>query len=270
LRPARSLQAELAPGGATLAVTAANLQQYIAALARYKSVHCMADASRALGRGLRGVLSGDAVDALARCFSHDEMNAMLAGLAELDAAEWRAHTRLEHCTQLTPQLGWLWAAVARWAPPQRAALLTFATGSSTLPAGGFAALRGFNGAPHPFTGTRRHAPSPSAMHALPAVRPPSSDAFASCRGPAGQPHCLLTAETPASVPLGGTDGCFLNPPPAPCPPAVCLVAAEGDSRLPRASTCFNTLFLPRYSCPAVLEARLGQALAGAHVFDEGG
>ncbi len=52
-------------------------------------------------------------------------------------------------------------------------------------------------------------------------------------------------------------------------PAVCLVPTEGDDRLPRASTCFNTLFLPAYSCAEVLEARLLQAIAGAQAFDEG-
>lgn len=53
-------------------------------------------------------------------------------------------------------------------------------------------------------------------------------------------------------------------------PAVSLVAVEGDERLPRASTCFNTLFLPAYSSPAVLEARLVQAIGGQQAFDEGG
>lgn len=56
------------------------------------------------------------------------------------------------------------------------------TGSSALPSGGFASLRGFNGALHPFT--------------------------------------------------------------------VTLVPTEGDDRLPRASTCFNQLYLPQCE-PAV-------------------
>ena len=51
--------------------------------------------------------------------------------------------------------------------------------------------------------------------------------------------------------------------------AVSLVASEGDERLPRSSTCFNHLFLPTYSSAAVLEARLQQAITGAHAFDEG-
>lgn len=42
--------------------------------------------------------------------------------------------------------------VARMCQAQRRQLLAFVTSSSALPAGGFAALRGFNGALHPFTG----------------------------------------------------------------------------------------------------------------------
>jgi hypothetical protein len=52
--------------------------------------------------------------------------------------------------------------------------------------------------------------------------------------------------------------------------AVCLVMVEGDTRLPRASTCFNTLYLPLYSSQAVLERRLVQAITGGQSFDEGG
>ena len=71
-----------------------------------------------------------------------------------------------------------------------------------MPAGGFAALRGFNGAPHPFT--------------------------------------------------------------------LALVASDGDGRLPRASTCFNTLYLPAYFSAEVLRQRLLTAVSGSHIFDEGG
>lgn len=46
---------------------------------------------------------------------------------------------------LLPQVG-------RMCQAQRRQLLVFVTSSSALPAGGFAALRGFNGALHPFTG----------------------------------------------------------------------------------------------------------------------
>lgn len=53
------------------------------------------------------------------------------------------------------------------------------------------------------------------------------------------------------------------------PFTLALVATEGDGRLPRASTCFNTLYLPSYSSPEVLAQRLAAALEGQQAFDEG-
>ncbi|KAL4422562.1 hypothetical protein ABPG75_008759 [Micractinium tetrahymenae] len=192
--------AELCPGGAGLQVTAGNLERYIALLARHKVVDGPARAAGALARGMRGVLTAGVLDMLGRCFDHAELNALVAGLAELELPAWQAATRYEGCSPATPQVGWLWAALARADAPLRARLLSFVTGSASLPAGGFAALHGFNGSLHPFT--------------------------------------------------------------------VCLVPTEGDDRLPRASTCFNTLFLPAYSSAVVLEARLLQAITGEQSFDE--
>lgn len=115
----------------------------------------LAAEAAALGRGLRGVLTGGVVDTLSRCFTHAELNLLVGGLDELCPAEWQAHARYEGGAERAPQAAWLWAAVRAWAPPRRAALLAFVTGASSLPAGGFGALRGFNGAPHPFTGAGR-------------------------------------------------------------------------------------------------------------------
>lgn len=173
-------------------MTVGNLGRYIALLAWHKMVDGPAGVAGALARGLRGVLTAGTLDTLGRCFDHAELNALVAGLAQLDLPAWRAATRYEGCGPATPQasppvlaapsrhgfsplvaadgvpasacgthsclmstllqVGWLWAALARAAAPTRAQLLSFVTGSATLPAGGFAMLRGFNGSLHPFTG----------------------------------------------------------------------------------------------------------------------
>lgn len=217
-------------------------------------VDSLAAEAAALGRGLRAVLTGGVVDTLARCFTHAEINLLIGGLPEVCPREWQAHARYEAGCERAPQVAWLWAAVGGWAPPARGALLAFVTGASSLPAGGFAALRGFNGAPHPFTGARLGGLGRGGGRGGggPAVG-----------GGRGRSACLAPCPTqlhPPSLPA---------PPSSISPPAVCVVAAEGDDRLPRASTCFNTLFLPSYSSAAVLEARLLAALEGGHAFDEG-
>ena len=196
---------------------------------------------------------------------------------------------------LLPQVAWLWAAVEQADQGRRAALLAFVTGAASLPAGGFAALRGFNGALHPFTGEQcvrcaacgvvgRGSAQARLFHCclLPAaccllpllcmhVPLPCTPLFT-------RPCSLACIPAACLVAVEGNDRPFSCPVPVatlpafgptPLLPAVCLVAVEGDDRLPRASTCFNTLFLPRYSSAAVLEARLGQALSGDHMFDEG-
>ena len=94
------------PGGGHQLVTAGNLEQYIAALTRYKCVASLADEAGAMARGLRGVLTAGVVDTLARCFTHAELNALVAGLGSIDLADWRAHVRYQHCGAGTEQV-WL-------------------------------------------------------------------------------------------------------------------------------------------------------------------
>lgn len=48
-----------------------------------------------------------------------------------------------------------------------------------------------------------------------------------------------------------------------------FVTASVRYRLPRAATCFNTLYLPQYSSQSVMQHRLEQACSAQLVFDEG-
>ena len=48
-----------------------------------------------------------------------------------------------------------------------------------------------------------------------------------------------------------------------------LVSDWCKCRLPRAATCFNTLYIPRYSSKAIMQQRLAQACSAQLVFDEG-
>eukprot|EP00887_Chlorella_sp_A99_P000358 scaffold13.g358.t1 len=209
-------QHELVPGGVQLGVTHANLARY----QRLRAAHHLRGgaagaAAAAMRAGLLASMPPDVASCVSRCFTHAELNLLVGGRAKLGLEDWKAsegrgwrpgpgpglaHTRYDRCCEATPQIEWFWDAVARMDGDGRAALLAFVTGSSALPAGGFAALRGFNGSLHAFT--------------------------------------------------------------------VTLVASEGDGRLPRASTCFNHLFLPAFSSAGVLRRQLELAVAGAGVFDE--
>jgi len=67
---------------------------------------------------------------------------MISGLGKIDMEDWKAHTRLKHCTSDTSIVKWFWRSVAEFDEEKRARLLQFVTGSSRVPLQGFKALQG--------------------------------------------------------------------------------------------------------------------------------
>ena len=69
---------------------------------------------------------------------------MISGLGKIDIEDWKAHTRLKHCSADTNIVRWFWHAVDGFDEEKRARLLQFVTGSSRVPLQGFKALQGRN------------------------------------------------------------------------------------------------------------------------------
>ena len=67
---------------------------------------------------------------------------MISGLGKIDIDDWKAHTRLKHCTAESNVVKWFWRAVHEYDEERRARLLQFVTGSSRVPLQGFKALQG--------------------------------------------------------------------------------------------------------------------------------
>ena len=67
---------------------------------------------------------------------------MIGGLGKIDMEDWKAHTRLKHCTSETGIVKWFWRSIAEFDEEKRARLLQFVTGSSRVPLQGFKALQG--------------------------------------------------------------------------------------------------------------------------------
>ena len=67
---------------------------------------------------------------------------MISGLGKIDIDDWKAHTRLKHCTAESNVVKWFWRAVQDYDEERRARLLQFVTGSSRVPLQGFKALQG--------------------------------------------------------------------------------------------------------------------------------
>jgi E3 ubiquitin-protein ligase NEDD4 len=185
---------ELSAGGANTAVTDANKAEFADAVAEWKLHRRTADAVAAVREGLTAVVPAE----LLRVFHEGDLALLLGGAAEVDVADWRAHTLYDGFERGEPLVGWFWRCVGAMSTEERALLLKLATGSSRAPPTGFAALQGLSGLQQ-FT----------------------------------------------------------------------LMRVQSDTtRLPTASTCFNTLKLPRYGSFEELERRLLAAVRfGAGGFD---
>ena len=80
---------------------------------------------------------------LLRPFDEKELELMISGLGKIDITDWKAHTRLKHCSAETNVVIWFWRTVDEWDEEKRARLLQFVTGSSRVPLQGFKALQGW-------------------------------------------------------------------------------------------------------------------------------
>ena len=83
---------------------------------------------------------------LRRCCTVGEVQLLLCGTPTIDVDDWQtsATTRGYHAD--SKEVRWFWSVVRRMGAEQRARLLHFCTGSTRVPAVGFANLMGFNGA----------------------------------------------------------------------------------------------------------------------------
>lgn len=74
---------------------------------------------------------------------------MVGGLGKIDLDDWKANTKLKHCSAEHPVVKWFWQIVESYDEEKRARLLQFVTGSSRVPLEGFKALQGSTGAAGP-------------------------------------------------------------------------------------------------------------------------
>lgn len=72
---------------------------------------------------------------------------IVCGLGKIDISDWKANTRLKHCTPDSNIVKWFWKAVESFDEERRARLLQFVTGSSRVPLQGFKALQGSAASP---------------------------------------------------------------------------------------------------------------------------
>ncbi|XP_017888330.1 E3 ubiquitin-protein ligase HECW2-like isoform X2 [Ceratina calcarata] len=138
----RVAERELKPGGRNIAVTEKNKKEYLERVVRWRLERGIAEQTESLVRGFYEVVD----PRLVSVFDARELELVIAGAAEIDLNDWRAHTEYRSgYHDAHPVVEWFWSSISRFTNEQRLRLLQFVTGTSSIPYEGFAALRGSTG-----------------------------------------------------------------------------------------------------------------------------
>ncbi|XP_055311962.1 E3 ubiquitin-protein ligase Smurf1 [Sitodiplosis mosellana] len=136
---------ELKAGGSSIAVTEENKREYVKLYVNYRFMRGIEQQFQWLQKGFCDLIPMQ----LLRPFDERELELIIGGISAIDVQDWRANTRLKHCTPETPQVQWFWQTVESYTTEMRARVLQFVTGSSRVPLQGFRALQGSTGAVGP-------------------------------------------------------------------------------------------------------------------------
>lgn len=137
----QSVQTELIPNGANITVTEENKQGFVHLLASQKLTGAVRSQMAAFKRGFYELVP----PYLVSIFHEGELEILLSGTAEIDAADWEQNAQYTGYTCDHPNILRFWEVVRGMSQEERANLLKFTSGTSRLPPGGFANLRGSNG-----------------------------------------------------------------------------------------------------------------------------
>ncbi|XP_061191877.1 E3 ubiquitin-protein ligase SMURF2-like [Saccostrea echinata] len=132
---------ELKPGGRHVEVTEENKSEYVKLYVQWRFMRGIEAQFLALQKGFNEIIPQH----LLKPFDERELELMIGGLGKIDLNDWKAHTRLKHCTAESNIVKWFWRSVEEFDDEMRARLLQFVTGSSRVPLQGFKALQGSTG-----------------------------------------------------------------------------------------------------------------------------
>ncbi|OXB64843.1 hypothetical protein ASZ78_006581 [Callipepla squamata] len=131
------IQHELKPNGKSIPVTEENKKEYVRLYVNWRFLRGIEAQFLALQKGFNEVIPQH----LLKTFDEKELELIICGLGKIDVNDWKANTRLKHCTPDSNIVKWFWKAVEFFDEERRARLLQFVTGSSRVPLQGFKALQ---------------------------------------------------------------------------------------------------------------------------------
>uniref|UniRef100_M3ZFP0 E3 ubiquitin-protein ligase SMURF1 n=1 Tax=Xiphophorus maculatus TaxID=8083 RepID=M3ZFP0_XIPMA len=138
-------QHELKPNGRNVPVTEENKKEYVRLYVNWRFMRGIEAQFLALQKGFSELIPQH----LLKPFDHKELELIIGGLGKIDLADWKANTRLKHCTGESNVVRWFWQAVEAFSEERRGRLLQFVTGSTRVPLQGFKALQGSTGSAGP-------------------------------------------------------------------------------------------------------------------------
>mmetsp|Transcript_83820 Transcript_83820/g.233815 ORF Transcript_83820/g.233815 Transcript_83820/m.233815 type:complete len:920 (-) Transcript_83820:177-2936(-) len=128
--------------GDTIAVTEENKEEFVMLLLDRVLISSVARQVECFQRGLLRVVPSELVQRIVELMTVKEIELMVCGADEIDVEDWERHTHYEDgYTKDSQPVKWFWEVVRGMSEQTRAALLSFTTGSSQVPSGGFRFLQ---------------------------------------------------------------------------------------------------------------------------------
>ncbi|KAF0717850.1 Aste57867_2050 [Aphanomyces stellatus] len=135
------VEVDVIPNGRNIAVTQANVADYITCMTRYVLLDRVQAPLAALLQGVYDIVPPE----LLLVFDFLELELLVCGLAYIDVHDWKLNTMISSNLQDTCVHTWFWEIVAALSPADQAKLLQFCTGSSRVPVQGFKGLTSYDG-----------------------------------------------------------------------------------------------------------------------------
>jgi len=134
-------QIELKPNGFKIPVSNENKEEYVRLTIQYRLRTAIQLQIEHFQQGLFEIIPNNWLS----IFNHYEIELLISGLPKIDLEDWKKNTLYVHYNENSPQVIWFWDWVNSLSYNEKAAVLQFATGTSSVPLGGFAFLRGSTG-----------------------------------------------------------------------------------------------------------------------------
>jgi hypothetical protein len=130
----KGVEVELVPGGAEIALSKANREQYGTMVAKYYLKEQVKDEIRAFSEGFHDVIPVEVISV----FDVDELSLIMGGTPYLDVDDWRENT--EYGGEFTDRhlvINWFWEVLEKLTQDQLRKFLLFCTGMPRVPIEGF-------------------------------------------------------------------------------------------------------------------------------------